>query len=113
LTARVPIGKGFTLVERQRNEYRNINHREAFRYRNRLQVERPFSIGERKLTAYVAGEALFDSRFHQWNRFIYFIGNRTPVNKHLTFDTFYMRMLDTQARPGFLHILGVTTRIEY
>ncbi len=64
------------------------------------------------MTPYVAGEGLYDGRFHQWSRFQYLFGSRLPVNKHLSFDTYYMRTLDTRSRPGFLHILGVATRVE-
>lgn len=113
LTARVPIVADFTLVDRQRAEYREINHRISGRYRNRLQIERPLNIGEHwRVTPYVAGEGFYDGRFHQWSRFQYLFGSRLPVNKHLSFDTYYMRMLDTRARPGFLHVLGVATRVD-
>jgi hypothetical protein len=113
LTARIPIGADFTLVDRNRAEYREINHRVSGRYRNRLQIEKSINIGEHwEITPYIAGEGFYDGRSHQWSRFQYLFGSRLPANKYLSFDIYYMRTLDTQARPGFLNVFGVTTRVD-
>jgi hypothetical protein len=61
----------------------------------------------------MAGEAHYDGRYHQWSRFLYAFGSRVPVGDHLTLDFYYMRNLDTRARPGFLHVTGISTRLEF
>jgi len=112
LTPRFPVGAGFQLQDRNRIEWRDVNGRIDYRYRNRLQLERSFSLGEMKVTPYISSEAFYDTRFGAWNRSQHFVGMRVPLNKHLTLDGFYMRQLDDRVRPGFLHVIGTFLRVE-
>ena len=48
-TARAPLKNGFVLSDRNRIEFRRINGAQCHRYRNRLQLERSFSIADHKL----------------------------------------------------------------
>lgn len=113
LTPRTALGKGFVVQDRNRLEWRNVSHRASWRYRNRLQFERPFNLWERKLTPYVSGEIYYDTRFRAWNRTQAFVGARFPLSKHVTFDGFYMRQWDAHTRPGFLHVIGAYWRLEF
>lgn len=113
LTPRVPLGKGFQLQDRNRIEWRDVNNCGcSYRYRNRIQLERAFNIGEKQLTPYVSSEFFYDTRFRAWNRSQHFVGMRVPLNKHLTFDGFYMRQIDGRVNPGFLHVIGTFLRVE-
>ena len=96
-----------------RIEWRDINTRVSWRYRNRLQFERPLAISEHKLTPYVACEPMYDTRHRTWSRTQCYVGSRIPLNKHVTFDGFYMRQWDARANPGFLHVFGAYWRLEY
>jgi len=113
LTPRKSLGAGFTVQDRNRIEWRDVNQRTSWRYRNRLQFERPFSINERKITPYFAVEPMYDTRYHAWNRTQMYIGSRVPLIKHVTFDGFYMRQFDARTRPGFLHVIGGFWRLEF
>lgn len=112
LTSRFPLGHGYQLQDRNRIEWREVNGRINYRYRNRIQIERSFSIGEKTLTPYLSGEYFYDTRFRAWNRTQYFAGMRVPLSKHLTLDGFYMRQLDDRVNPGFLHVIGSFLRID-
>lgn len=112
-TPRTPLKYGFAISDRNRIEWRNINQKISWRYRNRLQFERPFTIRERKITPYVAGEPMYDTRFHTWSRTQMYIGTRLPIIKHVTFDGFYMRQWDARVQPGFLNVIGTFLRLDF
>ena len=113
LTPRAPLKFGFQISDRNRIEWRNINHKVSWRYRNRLQFERPVKIGSRKITPYLAGESMYDTRFDTWSRNQIYIGARVPIVKHFTFDGFYMKQWDARSVPGFLNVVGTFVRLEF
>ncbi|MFN0088527.1 MAG: DUF2490 domain-containing protein [Blastocatellia bacterium] len=112
LAARAPLKWGVDISNRVRVERRDINRAISWRYRNRLQFERPFSIHEHRFIPYVSGEPYYDTRFQRWSRVQVFVGSRIPISKHVTFDGFYMRQFDARVRPGFLHVVGIYWRVE-
>lgn len=113
VTPRLPLGKGFSLSDRNRGEIRDINNRVAWRYRNRVQLDKAMQWHDHSFTAYLAGEFYYDSRFDAWSRKQFWAGTRVPVSKHLTLDLHYSRNLDERARPGYLHVIGVFSRWEF
>lgn len=113
LTTRTPLKFGFQVSDRNRFEWRNINGNVSWRYRNRVQFERPFSIGERRITPYISGETMYDTRFDTWTRNQLYIGARVPIVKHVTWDGFYMRQWDARTQPGFLNVAGTFVRLDF
>lgn len=113
LTPRRALGKGFLVQNRHRIEWRDVNQRTSWRYRNRVQFERPFNLGERRVTPYVAGETFYDTRFRTWSRQQIYVGARLPLSQHVTLDAFYSRTWDARTRPGFLNIIGAFWRLEF
>lgn len=112
-TARLPLGRGFTLVDRNRGELRDINGIFSRRYRNRLQLERIVNVREHHITPYAAGELFYEDRYHLWTRSLYLFGARIPVQKHVTLDSYYLRYIDVRSRPGHLHIVGTIVRLDF
>jgi len=117
VTSRTPLKLGFNVSDRNRIEWRNINEAVSWRYRNRLQFERPVNLAfhghERKVTPYVAGESQYDTRYRTWNRNQLYVGARLPLTTHVTFDGFYMKQWDARTRPGFLNVVGAYWRLEF
>jgi hypothetical protein len=103
----------FQVSDRNRFEWRNINGVVSWRYRNRLQFERPISIGERRVTPYISGETMYDTRFATWTRNQLYVGARVPIAAHVTWDVFYMRQWDARAQPGFLNVFGTFIRLDF
>ncbi|MEO6724603.1 MAG: DUF2490 domain-containing protein [Blastocatellia bacterium] len=116
-TPRTPLKFGINVSDRNRTEWRNINEKISWRYRNRLQFERPSSLPlwghERKITPYISGEAMYDTRYRTLNRTQMYIGARLPISKHATLDGFYMKQWDARTRPGFLNVIGTFWRLEF
>ena len=109
---RFPAGK-FTISDRNWFERRWREPQvDAWRYRNRLQVEHPFKIGKKKFTWFVADEVFYDWSLHVWPRNRAAAGISRVLNKHLTVDLYYTRQNDSHTRPGDLNIIWSTWRIK-
>ena len=107
------IGQKLTLVDRNRFEWRRVNGQVMYRYRNRLQFERPVAVREKRLTPYAAVEVFYDTRFRAWSRFQIYTGTRIPLTKHVTFDGFYMHQWDSRVIPGYIDVVGAQWRLEF
>ena len=116
-TPRANLGAGFTFSDRNRVEFRHVNGVFSMRYRNRSQIERPvrltFNGQEQPITPYFSFEVFYDSRSRAWSRKQIYTGARVPLIKHVTFNGFYMRQFDAQARPGYLDVIGTFLQFEF
>jgi len=111
-TVRVPVGR-FTLVERNWFERRErVPQVNAWRYRNRVQVEHPFKLNQSKFTFFVSDEVFYDSSLHDWVRNRFGVGVSHVFNKHFTIDLYYMRQNDGRTRPGDINVIGATYRLR-
>ena len=113
VTPRINLRRRFALVDRNRFEWRKVNGNYMYRYRNRIQIERPIEVGVRRLTPYAAFEAFYDTRFRAWSRFQIYTGARLPLTKNVTLDSFYMHQWDSRAIPGYIDVVGALWRIEF
>jgi hypothetical protein len=111
-TLRVPIGK-FSLVDRNWFERRwrspQIN---SWRYRNRIQLEHPFTIGKAKFTFFVSEEPFYDWSLHGWVRNRVAVGASHVFNKHFTADLHFTRQNDGRSRPGDINVIGTVLRFR-
>jgi hypothetical protein len=109
---RMPLGK-FTFNSRNWFERRWREPQvDAWRYRNRLQIEHPFKIGKTKFVWVVNDELFYDWSLHDWVRNRFAVGVNHTFNKHLTLDTYVMRQNDGRSRPGDINIIGTTWRVR-
>jgi hypothetical protein len=109
---RVPLGK-FTFNSRNWFERRWRQPQvDAWRYRNRFQIEHPFKIGKTKFVWLVNDEIFYDWSLHDWVRNRFAIGVNHTFNKHFTLDTYVMRQNDGRSRPGDVNVIGTTWRIK-
>lgn len=111
-TVQKPFGK-FTVSDRNWFERRwrspQVN---AWRYRNRLRVEHPFTIDKKKFTWFVSDEVFYDWSLHVWPRNRAGGGISHPLNKHLTLELYYTRQSDSHTRPGDLNIIWTAWRFK-
>jgi hypothetical protein len=111
-TLRVPIKK-FTLIDRNWFERRWRSPQvEAWRYRNRIQLEHPFKISKAKFTWFVSEEPFYDWSQHDWVRNRFGVGASHVFNKHFTGDLYIMRQNDGRTRPGDINIIGTVLRFR-
>jgi hypothetical protein len=111
-TVRFPAGK-FTISDRNWFEHRwrhpQVN---AWRYRNRFQVEHPFKLNKEKFTWFVSDEVFYDWSLRVWPRNRAAVGITHPFNKHLTLELYYTRQNDSHTRPGDLNIVWSAWRVK-
>jgi hypothetical protein len=111
-TLRKPFGK-FALIDRNWFERRwREPQTDAWRYRNRVQLEHPFKIGKTKFTWFLADEVFYDWSLHGWVRNRATIGASHAFNKHFTGDLYYLRQNDGRSRPGDINIVGTVMRFR-
>ena len=111
-TLRKPIGK-FTLSDRNVFERRWREPQvDAWRYRNRLQIEHPFKINKTKFTWFVSDEVFYDWSQHDWVRNRFAVGASHAFNKHFTLEVYGMRQNDGHTRPGDINIIGTWWRVR-
>jgi len=111
-TFRYPVGK-FTIADRNWFERRwREPQRDAWRYRNRVQIEHPFTINKKKFTWFVFDEVFYDWSLHLWPRNRAAVGITHPFNKHLTLELYYTRQNDGLTRPGDLNIIWSAWRVR-
>jgi hypothetical protein len=111
-TVRKPIGK-FALIDRNWFERRWREPQvDAWRYRNRVQIEHPFKIRKAKFTGFVSDEVFYDWSLHDWVRNRFAVGASHVFNKHFTGDLFLMRQNDGRTRPGDVNVIGTVMRFR-
>jgi hypothetical protein len=111
-TVRFPAGK-FTIADRNWFERRWRDPQvDAWRYRNRLQVEHPFKLNNKKFTWFVSDEIFYDWSLHVWPRNRAAAGVSHVFNKHFTLDLYYTRQNDSHTRPGDLNIIWSAWRVK-
>jgi hypothetical protein len=100
VTANFPLLAGFHLADRNRADLDWKNGAFTWRYRNRLTVERTFSIHSYHLIPYVAAEPYYLSQYNKWATTDLFVGCLFPVGKHVQFNGYYEHENDTGKSPN-------------
>jgi hypothetical protein len=99
-TARYPLVSGILVSDRNRMDFRFVGVEYSWRYRNRLTVEREFSIGRFRFAPYVRAEAYYDSRFDKWNRTALTAGSVFPITKRFELEGYYEHQNDSGGSPN-------------
>jgi hypothetical protein len=107
-TARYPLPGNIMLADRNRGEFRFI-HGMPFstRYRNRLQLERDFSVGRFVYTPYFNAEVFYDTRYDAWVRNRYSAGVQVPAGAHLVLQPYYLRQNQSRANTAHVNAFGL------
>jgi hypothetical protein len=95
LTARHNMPGGVLVSDRNRMDLRSVGGEYSWRYRNRLTIEREFSIGRFKPSPYVRGEVYYDSRFDKWSRTALIAGSTFPINRHFELEGYFEHQNDS------------------
>jgi hypothetical protein len=113
-TPRYPLLKEVLISDRNRMDYRFIGGKYSWRYRNRLTVEREYSIGRFKITPYARVEVYFDSRFMKWSRTALDAGSTIRITKHLELEGYFEHQNDTGSSPNRqVNAVGAVTSLYF
>lgn len=111
-TPRIPF-KRFTLTDRNMFEYRIRSPQfDGTRYRNRLQIEVPFTPKDSKWLFVASDEVFYDWTVNEWLRNRASVGIRKTFSKKLAIDFYYLRQSDGRSRPGNLNVIGTLFRVS-
>ena len=109
-TGKFPAGK-FLILDRNRFEFHYPKRGPNFQqYRNRLQLEHP--LGFHGLEGFTADEVFYDSLANAWIRNRAYIGLIKKVNKHFTFELYFVRQNDGRSHPGDINAIGATFKLR-
>jgi len=99
-TPRYPLMAVFGDVlvsDRNRVDFRVIAGEYSWRYRNRLSVEKEFSIGRVRMNPYTRFELYLDSRHDKWSRTEWTAGSSFPVTAHSELEGYFDYQNDTSS----------------
>jgi hypothetical protein len=99
ITFNFPLKAGFHLSDRNRADLDWKDGEFTWRYRNKLTVERTFSIYSYHLIPYIAAEPYYVSQYGKWSTTSLFAGCLFPVGKHFEFNTYYEHENNTGKHP--------------
>jgi hypothetical protein len=89
-TSNAPLKGGFLISDRNRADLDwKTGSSFAWRYRNRLQVDRTFAIHSYHLIPYLAVEPFYESQYSKWSTTDLYAGCSLPVGQHVQFDPYY------------------------
>jgi len=99
-TLNFPLSAGFRLSDRNRADLDWKGGTFYWRYRNKLKLERTFSIYSYHLIPYIAAEPYYTSQYEKWSTTALFAGCLFPVGKHVEFNVYYEHENNTGKRPN-------------
>ncbi len=100
VTLNFPLKAGFLATDRNRADLDWKNGDFTWRYRNKLTLERTFSLHSYHFIPYVAAEPYYESQYSKWSNTALFAGCLFPVGKHAEFNTYYEHENNTGKNPN-------------
>jgi len=100
VTFHFPVWAHILITDRNRADLDWQNGSFTWRYRNKLTVERTFSIHSYHLIPYLAAEPFYESQYKKWSTTDLYAGVLLPVGKHVEFNPYYEFENDTGKKPN-------------
>ena len=100
VTFRIPLPARILLSDRNRADLDWSSGNFAWRYRNRVMLERRFTIRTYHPALYGSAEVFYDSRYSKWSSTNLYAGCLLPVGKRVEFDPYYEHENNTGKRPN-------------
>ena len=113
-TTRHPLALGILVSDRHRMDLRSIEGEFSWRYRNRLTIEKEFSIGGFKFNPYGRGEIYYDSRHDKWSRNSLIAGSTFPIGRHIELEGYFEHQNDSGGSSNrTVNAVGVVVNLFY
>jgi hypothetical protein len=100
VTSHFPLKARFLISDRNRADLDWKNGTFTWRYRNKLTMERTFSIRSYHLIPYVAAEPFYESQYSKISTTSLYAGCLFPVGKHVEFNPYYEHDNNTNKHPN-------------
>jgi hypothetical protein len=113
-TPQVPLPLGLQASDRSRVDVRFIEGAgTSWRYRNRINLQRTFTIQRFVFSPYGQGEFFYSSSSGSWNKTTYQFGANFPFRKHFDFELYYEHDNNIGSTPNRVNAFGITTYIYF
>jgi len=89
LTFHFPLMAGFIISDRNRVDLDWKSGEFTWRYRNKLTLERTFTVRSCHLIPYVAAEPHYGSQYSKWSTTALYAGCLFPLGKYVQFNSYY------------------------
>jgi hypothetical protein len=99
-TLNFPLKAGLLISDRNRADLDWKNAKFTWRYRNKLTLERTFSIHFYHLIPYIAAEPYYESQYSKWSTTALYAGCLFPIGKHVEFNAYYEHENNTGKKPN-------------
>lgn len=113
-TINLPMTGKLLLSDRNRADLDWQSGNFTWVYRNRLQLERTFSIHRYHFSPYGSVETGYTSKYRKWSDTAIYAGCLFPIGKHLEFNPYYEHQNNTGANPNQqLNQLGLMLNLYF
>ncbi len=99
-TLNFPLRASFWVADRNRADLDWQNGSFTWRYRNKLTVQRTFSIRSYHFIPYLAAEPFYQSQYNKWSTTSLYVGSLFRVGEHVQFNPYYQHDNNTGKRPN-------------
>lgn len=111
-TSHFPTRPGLLLSDRNRSDLDWSDGKFKWRYRNKLEIEKPLAIRTYHPAPYSSVEVYYESQYQKWSTTEVYVGCLFPIRKRFEFDTYYEHQNNTGKSPNRqLHGIGLTLNI--
>lgn len=100
VTPRWPLFARILLTDRNRADLDWSHDQLTWRYRNKVTLERRFSIKSYHPAPYISAEVFYQSQYEKWTTTALYAGCLLPLGKHFEFDPYYEHQNVTNKRPN-------------
>jgi hypothetical protein len=102
----------FEITDNNLFEFRFRRSGNSQRYRNRLKISHPITVGETKIDLFASDEVYYEWKERAWTRNRFKVGFSKNLSDRAGYEIYYMRQTDGFSRPGDLHVFGVEFEFE-
>jgi hypothetical protein len=99
-TSNLPVKTGLLLTDRNRADLDWSEGKFTWRYRNKLQAEKPLTIRSYHPSPYVSVEVYYEEQYHKWSTTELYAGCLFPIKKHVELDPYYEHQNNTGKSPN-------------
>jgi hypothetical protein len=99
-TSHVPAKPGLLISDRNRSDLDWSDGKFKWRYRNKLEIEKPLAIRSYHPAPYSSVEVYYESQYQKWSTTEIYLGCIFPIRKHFELDPYYEHQNNTGKSPN-------------
>jgi hypothetical protein len=111
-TSHFPAKPGLLISDRNRSDLDWSDGVFKWRYRNKLEIEKPLVFRSYHPAPYSSVEVYYESQYQKWSTTEVYVGGLFPIKKRFELDAYYEHQNNTGKSPNRqLHGIGLTLNI--